>query len=226
MGETIRFRTDAGEHDAYLAVPDGRPGPGVVVVQEWWGLVDHIRDVCDRFAAEGFVAIAPDLYRGETTDEPDEAGRRMQELEVEAAALELSGAIGYLLQHDAVAGEQVGVVGYCMGGALALVAGEKAAGKVGAVDSYYGVFWYGDTEFHDLDCPVVLRVGTEDAYISVEKVEELAEHIRSGTGADVRTATYDGAGHAFSNDTRESYAPDAARAAWDDTVAFLRGALR
>lgn len=222
MAEMVEYRTDAGETRAYLATPSSGSGPGVIVVQEWWGLVDHIRDVCDRFASEGFVALAPDLYDGDTADGPDEAGRMMQELQVEQAAMDLSGAVGYLLQHDAVTSEQVGVIGYCMGGSLALVTGEKNARKVGAVDAYYGVFWYGDPQFSAIECPVVMRIGTEDEFVSIDKVEELAEEVRSA-GADVRVETYEGAGHAFFNDDRpDAYHEESANSAWKDTLDFLR----
>lgn len=224
MGQHITYRTDAGETRAYLALPSTGSGPGLVVIQEWWGLVDHIRDVCDRFAAEGFVALAPDLYKGERTEDSAEADRLMQELQVEEAALELVGAIGELLQREDVTSDQVGVVGYCMGGALALVTAEKAGDKVAAADSYYGVFWYGEPEFSHLSAAVTMRVGTEDAHISVDHVESLAEHIRSSSAADVRVMTYEGAGHAFFNDDGAAYDEDAARSAWKDTLEFFRAA--
>ena len=225
MGEHVEYETDAGTIRAYLAVPDSGSGPRVVVIQEWWGLVDHIRDVCDRFADEGFVALAPDLYDGETAGDDEEANRRMQELQVADAAIELTTGIGYLLTRDEVEGDQVGVVGYCMGGALAIVTADRAAGKVGACDAYYGVFWYGDPELSAIDCPVVLRVGTEDDFISIDKVEELAGHVREAGADDVRVETYEGAGHAFFNDARESYDEDAAERAWQDTLTLFRETL-
>lgn len=225
MGEFVAYDNDRGTTRAYLAVPDGGSGPGVVVIQEWWGLVDHIQDVCDRFADEGFVAFAPDLYDGETAADDEEASRRMQELKVADAAVELTTGIGYLLQRDEVVGDQVGVVGYCMGGALAIVTADRAAGKVGACDAYYGVFWYGDPELSAIDCPVVLRVGTEDDFVSVDQVRSLADHIRAAGADDVRVETYDGAGHAFFNDSRESHDQDAAERSWRDTLELFRGNL-
>ena len=225
MGEIVEYTTDAGTTRAYLAVPASGSGPGIVVVQEWWGLVDHIRDVCDRFAAEDFLALAPDLYRGETTTEPDEATRKMQEVDVHTAALELAVGIGYVLQHPGCTSGTVGVVGYCMGGALALIAGATATGKVGAVDSYYGVFWYGDPQFEPMTGPVVMRVGTNDEFISLERIEELAQLVREA-GADVTVRTYEGAGHAFFNDSRpEAYRPEAAQAAWQETLELFRTSL-
>lgn len=222
MGGMVAYDTDAGQTDAYLAVPEDGSGPGVVVIQEWWGLVDHIEDVCDRFAGEGFVALAPDLYDGETAEDGEEANRRMQELQVDDAALELSTGIGYLLTRDEVTGDRVGVVGYCMGGALAIVTADRAAGKVGACDAYYGVFWYGDPELSAIECPVVLRVGSEDDHISEDKVRSLADHIRDAGAADVRVEIYEGAGHAFFNDDRDSYDEDAADQAWQDTLTLFR----
>ncbi len=222
MGEMVTYGTDAGQTDAYLAIPGSGSGPGVVVIQEWWGLVDHIRDVCDRFADEGFVALAPDLYDGETAEDGREADRRMQELQVGDAAVELATGIGYLLARDEVTADRVGVVGYCMGGALAVVTADRAAGKVGACDAYYGVFWYGDPELSAITCPVVLRVGTEDDYISEDAVGALADHIREAGAEQVRVETYAGAGHAFFNDSRDSYDAQAADRAWQDTLTLFR----
>src|SRR5690606_28096877 len=102
MGDIVEFTSNGSGAQGYLAIPDGGSGPGVVVIQEWWGLVPHIQDVCDRFAAEGFVALAPDLYHGETTTEPDEAGKLMMALNIERATRDMSGAADFLLGHDAV----------------------------------------------------------------------------------------------------------------------------
>jgi carboxymethylenebutenolidase len=122
MGELVRFASFGGQCEGYLAIPASGSGPGVVVIQEWWGLVPHIESLCDRLAAEGYVALAPDHYRGVRTTEPDEAGKLMMGLNVAAAADDLAGAAEYLLTRDEVAGDAVGVVGFCMGGGLALLA--------------------------------------------------------------------------------------------------------
>jgi len=103
MGEMVQFPFAGGTTGGYLAEPVQGGGPGVVVIQEWWGLVDHIKDVCDRFAAEGFVALAPDLFHGKTAKSPDEAGKLMMALRIDEAEKDLSGAVNYLLQHDATA---------------------------------------------------------------------------------------------------------------------------
>src|SRR5579885_1024516 len=118
MGEIIEFPSNGGTASGYLATPgEGGAGPGVLVIQEWWGLVDHIKAVADRFAREGFVALAPDLYHGRSTTEPDEAGKLMMTLNMEQAAKELGGAIDELARRSST--EKVGVIGFCMGGGLA-----------------------------------------------------------------------------------------------------------
>src|SRR2546428_6943249 len=110
MGEMVQFSSNGGTTSGYLAVPKSGQGPGVVVIQEWWGLVPHIKDVCDRFAAEGYVALAPDLYHGKSTTSPDEAGKLMMALRIDEAEKDLRGAIQYLVDHDATTGHKVGTV--------------------------------------------------------------------------------------------------------------------
>src|SRR3546814_13737950 len=114
MGEIIEFPSNGSTAQGYLALPDSGVGVPLVVIQEWWGLVPHIIDVCDRFAAEGFVALAPDLYRGETTTEPDEAGKLMMALTLAQAAKAMSGAVDEVAVR--AGGDRVGVTGFCLGG--------------------------------------------------------------------------------------------------------------
>src|SRR5687767_27710 len=122
MGQLIQFPSNGVSTSGYLAAPDAK-GPGVIVIQEWWGLVDHIKDVCDRFAAEGFLALAPDLYHGEQITEPDGASKRMMDLKIDEAAKQMSGAFRYLQTNPMLAPNKIGCVGFCMGGALSLVLG-------------------------------------------------------------------------------------------------------
>ena len=133
MGETVTFRSNGHTCDGYLA----GQGPGVLVIQEWWGLVPHILDVVDRFAAAGFTALAPDLYHGDSSTEPDGAGKLMMSMNVEQAAKDMSGAIDLLIERSG--SPKVGVVGYCMGGGLALVVAARRADAVAACAPYYGV---------------------------------------------------------------------------------------
>src|SRR3712207_5791533 len=142
MGEIVEFPSNGQTARGYLARSVEGAGPGVVVIQEWWGLVPHIQDVCDRFAAEGFYALAPDLYRGEQTTEPDEAGKLMMALNVEQAAKDLSGAVARLQEESGR--EAVGVVGFCMGGGLALVLACHRPDAVKACVPFYGLIpWEG-----------------------------------------------------------------------------------
>jgi len=117
MGERVTFKSNGGKTEAYLARPASGSGPGVVVIQEYWGLVPQIEKTADRFAAEGFVALAPDLYHGKTTKSPDEAGKLMMAMRIEEAEQDLAGAIDYLAGLPEVAPKRVGTVGFCMGGA-------------------------------------------------------------------------------------------------------------
>src|SRR5262245_24458208 len=137
MGEMAQFPFAGGTTGGYLSIPEKGTGPGVVVIQEWWGLVDHIKDVCDRFAAEGFVALAPDLYHGKSTKSPDEAGKLMMSMRIDEASRDLAGAIAYLKSHAAAHGGKVGTVGFCMGGALSLYAASSNP-DVGACVIFYG----------------------------------------------------------------------------------------
>src|SRR5881628_3549619 len=119
-GSMVEFTSNGSKTAGYLATPAAGKGPGVLVLQEWWGLVGHIKEVCDRFAGEGFTALAPDLYHGVKAKEPDEAAKLMMALDLEGAARDMAGAVDFLAGHEAVRGRGVGVVGFCMGGGLAL----------------------------------------------------------------------------------------------------------
>jgi carboxymethylenebutenolidase len=119
-GKMVEFPSNGTKTTGYLATPAAGKGPGVIVIQEWWGLVGHIKKVCDRFAAEGFTALAPDLYHGKTASEPDEAGKLFMALNIAQAENDLNAAITDLKPHSSTA--KLGVVGFCMGGQLALFA--------------------------------------------------------------------------------------------------------
>src|SRR5688572_10552211 len=183
-GTSVEFASNGSQARGYLSVQDSGSGPGVVVIQEWWGLVDHIRNVCDRLAGEGFVALAPDLYHGETTAEPDEAGKLMMELDIERAAKDMSGAVDYLLGHEAVEGDKVGAIGFCMGGALVLVLAARNGEKVGAVAPFYGVFKGETPDLSGIECPVLGHFGDEDESTPPEQIDALARTIREDAGQD------------------------------------------
>jgi carboxymethylenebutenolidase len=205
----------------YLSVPASGSGPGVIVLQEWWGLVPHIKDVADRFAAEGFVALAPDLYHGEATRSPDEAGKLMMALNIERAETDLRGAIQYLLGHEATAGERVGTVGFCMGGMLSLYAASKNA-QVGACVVFYGIHPKVEPDLDRLQAPVLGLYAERDKSVPPEAVRELESKLRE-RDKQVEMHIYPGTEHAFFNDTRpEVYDAEAAADAWRRTIEFLR----
>ena len=139
MGEKVTFASNGSTCEGYLATPQTGSGPGIVLIQEWWGLVPHIEDVVDRFAAAGFVTLAPDLFHGVQTSEPDEAGKLMMGMAMDTAAKDIAGAAGYLAGRDDTTGPGVGTVGFCMGGSLALWSATLAEQVVAAVGFYPAV---------------------------------------------------------------------------------------
>jgi carboxymethylenebutenolidase len=227
MGELVEFPSNGHDASGYLATAQGGSGPGLIVIQEWWGLVDHIKDVCDRFAAEGFTALAPDLYHGATTREPDEAGKLMMALNMETAAKDMSGSVDYLLGLDSVAGDQVGVTGFCMGGGLALMLAVQRPDVIGACVPYYGLIpWeHAQPDWSQLDAPVLGHYAENDGFFTPELAAQLQEQLR-GLGKDATLVVHPGVDHAFFNDTRpEVYNEATAAAAWEQTIEFLRANL-
>jgi carboxymethylenebutenolidase len=221
VGERITFPSNGHTCSGYLATPRGGRGPGVVVIQEWWGLVPHIEDVCDRLAAEGFTALAADLYHGETTTEPDEAARKMMAMNMGVAARDLSGAVSRLLGSEQTTGDGVGAVGFCMGGGLALFLASLRP-EVKACVMYYGVVPWPDAQpdITMVRAAVLGHFGERDGFAGHEAVDPLEQRLREG-GVDVGFHWYD-ADHAFFNDTRpEVHDPEAARRSWELTVQFL-----
>ncbi len=221
MGELVEFKSNGGTDSGYLAIPENGSGPGVIVIQEWWGLVDHIKDVCERFAGEGFVALAPDLYHGKTTKSPDEAGKLMMSLRIDEAEKDISGALEYLLDHEATTGDKAGVVGFCMGGALALYTATKNA-KVGACVVFYGGHPKVKPDLPKLESPVLYISGERDKSVTPQVVHKLEQQVKA-LGKQIDVVIYPGADHAFFNDTRPTvYIPEAAADAWQRTIEFFK----
>ena len=220
----ISFPANGKNTRGYLAVPEGGQGPGVIVLQEWWGLVPHIEDVCNRFAKEGFVALAPDLFHGRTTKSPDEAEKLFMALNIDDTEKDLQGAVKYLLDHDAVTGTRAGVVGFCMGGQLALYTAGKNS-SVGACVDFYGVHPNVHPDYASIPGPVLGFFGEKDAFVTPESVNALEKKF-TDAGVEVDFHTYPGAQHAFFNDTRtEVYHAEAAADAWKRTVGHFRSRL-
>jgi carboxymethylenebutenolidase len=222
----VEFEANGGTAPGYLAEPESGRGPGVVVLQEWWGVEPHIRDVCDRLAQEGFIALAPDLYRGETTDQPDEAQQKMMAMSMDQAEKDMRGAVDYVAAHEGFEGEGVGVVGFCLGGGLAVWAATVNP-KVAAVSSFYYVMPHGKPDFSKVGAPVLGHFGTADEFVSVEDAKALEQAMKSA-GADAKFEFYEGAGHAFFNDRDRlgTYDEEHARTAWQRTIDFFHRHLK
>lgn len=227
MGEMVEFPSNGGTGTGYLAAPPQGAGLGLVVIQEWWGLVPHIKDVCDRFAAEGFTALAPDLYHGTTTTEPDEAGKEMMALDMAEAAKDMGGAVDFLLGSDQVRGEGVGVTGFCMGGGLALVLATQRPDAVKVCVPWYGLIPWPDAQpdWSALEATVLGHYAEKDGFFGPDKVAELEGQLRE-LGKDADLHVYPGVDHAFFNDTRpEVYDAAAAELAWTRSLELLRAKL-
>ena len=219
----VYFEANGGTASGYLAEPDC-DGPGLVVLQEWWGVDEHVRETCDRFAGEGFLALAPDLYHGETTDQPDEAQQKMMAMNMDEAEKEMRGAVEYLLEHPKCNGA-VGSVGFCLGGGLSVWAA-SANPKVGAAVTFYYVMPHGKPDFSRINAPVLGHFGTNDDYISVEDAKALEQDLQAA-GVEAAFEFYEGAGHAFFGPHNRigTYDAEHARNAWQRTVDFFREKL-
>jgi carboxymethylenebutenolidase len=219
-GRMVEFPSNGRSSRGYLSTPAEGKGPGLVVIQEWWGLVPHIKDVCDRFAREGYVALAPDLYHGETTRSPDEAGKLMMALQIDEAEKDMRGAIEYLLDLEETGGDEVGVIGFCMGGALALYAASKNR-QVGACVVFYGIHPNVRPDLDNLQAPVLGIYAEKDGFVPPDAVRELDAKLKE-RGKSAEMHIYPDTDHAFFNDTRpEVYNPEAAQDAWRRTLDFF-----
>jgi carboxymethylenebutenolidase len=224
MGERVTFKANGHTTEVYLARPAAGDGPGVIVLQEWWGLVPHIEDIAERFASEGFVALAPDLYHGETAKGPDQAGKMMMALNIDRTEKDLAGAIDYLQQQDGVTGTGVGTIGFCMGGALSLFAASKNP-EVAACVVFYGGHPNVRPDLAALRAPVLGLWAGKDGFVTPQVVSDLDRRLTE-LDKPHEFHTYPDADHAFFNDTRpEVYHPAASQDAWARTLAFFRREL-
>lgn len=223
-GENVQFAANGGTGRGYLALPGGEgPFPAVVVIQEWWGLNDHIRSIANRFAAAGLVALAPDLYNGQATSEPDEARKLAMSLDIDYAAQQMIGAVNYLCGRSDVG--KIGAIGFCMGGTLALVLAARTP-RIAAVAPFYGGRPLSAEDASRLNSPVLAIFGAQDQGIPPERIADFrAMFERAGVPHDV--VVYPDAGHAFFNDTRpQAYNAPAAADAWARALRFFDQYLR
>lgn len=220
MGSMVEFKANGRNSTGYLATPPSGKGNGLIVIQEYWGLVDHIKDVAERFAKAGYLTLAPDLYHGKATKSPDEAGKMLMALNIAEAGKDMKGAAQYLLGSSAVTSKRVGIVGFCMGGQLALYAGMEYPEIIAAVVDFYGIHPAVKIDAKRVRVPVLGHFGKQDKSVSEESVATLATAIK-GAGESFEYHYYD-AGHAFFNDTRPVYSERDAKVAWQRTLDFLK----
>jgi carboxymethylenebutenolidase len=212
--QRVTFPSSAGEASGVLVTPDGagKP-PGVVVIQEWWGVNDQIKSVAERYAAAGFAAIVPDLYHGKIAKDADEAGKMMNALDFGKALQEIAGAVAFLRERGSA---KVAVTGYCLGGALTFATALHVRGLAAAVP-FYGVP-PGDHDWTQIDAPVQAHFAIHDGWAKVAD----AEKIKAAVKVPMELHAYD-AQHAFANERRpEVYHAEAAKLSWDRALAFIR----
>jgi carboxymethylenebutenolidase len=221
--QNVTFASNGDHAHGYLALPPSGSGPGVIVIQEWWGLTDHIAGIADRLAAEGFVALAPDLFGGTIAHDADEAGKLMSELPVDRAARDLAGAVDFLITNEAVTSAAVGAIGFCMGGGFVLQLAAQQGLKIAAAVPFYGVGPAVPEQFTGLTAKVQGHYGEKDDFHPADGAREQADKIREESGSEVEFFFYP-AGHAFHNDENllGTYDADSAKLAWDRSVAFLK----
>jgi carboxymethylenebutenolidase len=218
MGETVHYVANGGAADGYLARPAQPDAPGVVVIQEWWGLNRHIKKVADRYASEGFYALAPDLYHGRSTRSPDEAGKLMMALDIERAERDLRGGVAHL---KSLTRKPAGTVGFCMGGALSLFAACANGGDVAACVVYYGGQLAVKNDYDRLRAPVLGHWAEHDDWANAHKV--VIERELGQRGKPCEFHAYPGTKHAFFNDERpEVYDRAAAELSQQRTLDFFR----
>ena len=227
MGDMVSFASNGATCEGYLAVPESGQGPGVIVIQEWWGLVDHVKDVADRFAADGFVALAPDFYHGASTDEPDEAQRLLMGLAMDRAAKDIQGAAQHLDGRPEVTGHGVGTVGFCMGGSLAMWSGTLIDEVKAVVGFYPALPWekmqpsWGNYR----NKSAMIHASEEDGTSRAAGVQQAVRGIEAA-GGSVEVYDYPGSKHAFFNDQRpEVHDKEHSRAAWRRTIELLKSRL-
>jgi len=220
----VTFPANGVDGAGYLALPDDAgPHPGVVVIQEWWGLDAHIRDIVERFAREGFVALAPDLYHGSFATEPDEARKLAMNMNREQAVKDLLGAVRHVQSLPQVAPKRLGCIGFCMGGSLTLALA-AATPDIAAGAPFYAGMQPGREQIARIEAELFCAFGADDAGIPMDNVRAFEQNLRD-TGRNAVVKVYDGAPHSFFNDTKPSYRAAAAHDAWERSLDLFRRVL-
>jgi carboxymethylenebutenolidase len=222
------FQTDGRTISAYLAVPEHGSGPGVVVLHAWWGLTEPFRQVCERLAEAGFVALAPDLYRGKTTAAVEEAQALSAALDrdVERWRGDIAGAVQVLRQHDATklanGRGKIALAGFSLGGAYALDMSVTLAEEIAAVVTFYDS--YPGLNYRSAKAAYLCHFAADDRFLPAEKIAQMEQELQAA-GRPVTVYTYPGTKHWFFEDNRPEYNAEAARLAWERTIAFLHEQL-
>ena len=223
--DTTRVHLGTGT-DAFVAWPAGKgAAPSVIVIQEWWGLNEQIRDVARRFAREGYVAIVPDLYHGKVADDPEMAHTLVRGLDDERALADLDEALKWLRGQQRTRKTKAGVVGFCMGGRLSELFALHQPSGVAAAVMFYGRPVTSPAMLASLKAPLQGHFGAEDQGIPADSVAALRMGLAAaGKKSDIYL--YPGAGHAFMHEGRKSYHPESAKQAWERTLAFFKKNLK
>lgn len=225
MGEMVSVPINGSDVGGYLVVPEAGRGPGVIVVQEWWGLDAGIKEMADRVGEAGFVALAPDLYHGELAGhtEIDKAGELMNALPPDRAARDMSAAVDLLVDHDATAGEGIGVIGFCMGGMLTFMLAALRPDRVKAVVPFYG-FPQGDNQpdYAKITAAIQGHMAENDDFFPPSAAMHLETELRD-LGKDVSFTVHPGTGHAFmaAHDAFGTHDAELAAEIWPQAMAFL-----
>jgi carboxymethylenebutenolidase len=225
--QTVSFKSGTESGSGFLATPEGKgPFPGVVVIQEWWGLDDWIKDQARALAREGYVALAPDLYRGKVTNKQEEAHQLMMGLPADRALRDLQGAYAALAARPDVKKDRIGVIGWCMGGMYALRLATEEPG-LKAVVPYYGAPPTDPAAIARIKAPILGNYGAEDKGPSPEQVKAFEAELKKA-GKEIDVKIYPGAGHAFANPNNpwKGYREEAAKDAWARTTAFFAKHLK
>jgi len=229
MAETVEFKSNGHNAAGYLVTPPGGSGPGVLVIQEWWGLDNDLKKTADTLAAAGFVALAPDLYHGQVAGhtEMDKAAQLMKTLPPDRAGRDMSGAVDYLAGRKEVTGKGIGVVGFCMGGMLSFLIAANRGDKVKAVVPFYG-FPQGDAEpdWSKLTAAVSGHMAENDSFFPPAAAQALEKKLR-GLGKDCTLKVHPGTGHAFMgpHNALGTLNEKLAAQIWPDVIGFLKKQL-
>ena len=230
MAETVEFASNGNTASGYLVRPQSGSGPGVIVVQEWWGLDEGIKTMADRLGAAGFVALTPDLYHGELAahDEMDKAGELMQNLPIDRAARDMSGAVDHLVDHEATTGDGIGVMGFCMGGMLSWVLAAQRPDRIKAGVAFYGFpeIEGGPADLSKIEAVMRGHMAEHDDFFPPEKARAFEAHLKE-LGKDVEITVHEGTGHAFMapHDALGTRDAELAEELWPKVTAFLHDQL-